>query len=117
MKLAKIKNRYIFHSDKPNGYHTYLIYYDKRDKKHYAITTTHLYKADPKRMGQVRDGIYKKMKLPGHELPSGIYHKPNKTNVFGGDIDIHSKDVQLKQSISKSKAKKVLRFINGKSRR
>lgn len=117
MKLAKIKNRYIFHSENPNGYHTYLVYYDKRDKKNYAITTTHLYKADPKRMGQVRDGKYKKVKLPGFELPSGVYHKPNKTTAWGSDIDIHSKDVHLKQTISKSKAKSILRFINGKSRK
>lgn len=114
MKLAKIKNRYMFHSNKPNGYHSYLVYYDK---KHYAITTTHLYKADPKRMGQVRDGVYKKMKLPGFELPSGVYHKPNKTTVWGSDIDIHSKDVHLKQTVPKSKAKKILQFINEKSRR
>lgn len=117
MKIAKIKNPYIYNSNNPNGSHTYLVYYDKRDKKNYAITTTHLYKADPKWMGQVKDGKYKKVKLPCFELPSGVYYKPNKTTAWGTDIDIHSRDVHLKQTISKSKAKSILRFINGKSRR
>ncbi len=112
MKLAKIKNRYIFHSENPNGYHTYLVYYDKRDKKNYAITTTHLYKPDGKRMSQVRTGVYKKMTLPGFETPSGVYYKPTKKNVFGTDINLRSKDVKIKQSLSKSQSKKILRFIN-----
>lgn len=116
MKLAKIKNRYMFHSNKPNGSHTYIVYYDKNTKKTHAVTTTHLYTIDPKRASQVKVGIYKKMKLPGFETPSGVYYKPTKKNVFGKDINLRSKDIKLKQSLSKSQSKKVLQFIN-KSRK
>ena len=112
MKLAKIKNRYMFHSSKPNGSHTYIVYYDKRTKKTHAIATTHLYNMDPKRASQVKVGVYKKMKLPGFETPSGVYRKSVSKNVFGTDINLHSKDVKLKQTLSKSQSKKVLQFIN-----
>lgn len=71
-----------------------------------------MYKPDGKRMSQVKAGIYKKMSLPGFETPSGVYYKPTKKNAFGTDISLGSKDVKLKQSLSKSQSKKVLRFIN-----
>lgn len=52
------------------------------------------------------------MKLPGFETPSGVYRKSVSKNVFGTDINLYSKDVKLKQTLSKSQSKRVLQFIN-----
>ena len=38
MRLAKIKNKYLFNSKEPNGVHTYAIYYDKQKKESRCLT-------------------------------------------------------------------------------
>ena len=118
MIIAKIKNRYMYHSKdgKPNGSHTYIIYYDKVTKKNHAIATTHLYTPDKRRMVQVKYGIYKKMKLPNYETPSGVYHKSVNKNVYGTDINLRSKDVKITGYLPHNQSKKVLQFINKKQK-
>ena len=32
MRLAKIRNGYLYHSDNPKGAHTYAVYYDRKKK-------------------------------------------------------------------------------------
>lgn len=56
MRLAKIKNNYLFKGDKPDGTHTYAVYYDKPSKRYRAVALTHLYVKDDKRFKQVKKG-------------------------------------------------------------
>ena len=37
MKLVKIKNKYLFQSEIPEGVHTYAVYYDKESKRNRAV--------------------------------------------------------------------------------
>ena len=56
MRLAKIKNKYLFKGDKPEGTHTYAVYYHRPTKRYRAVGLTHLYVKDDKRFKQVKKG-------------------------------------------------------------
>ena len=56
MRLAKIKNKYLFKSNNPNGTHTYAVYYDWQNRRYNAVQLTHLYNKDQKRFDQVKRG-------------------------------------------------------------
>lgn len=52
MRLVRIKNKYLYESDNPEGVHTYAVYYDKKTKRNRAVALTHLYQKDEKRFAK-----------------------------------------------------------------
>lgn len=91
MRLAKIKNKYLFESDNPEGTHTYAVYYDRKSKEYRAVALTHLYVKDKKRFWQVKIGNIKVEKFSEFETPSGVHNYFYAKNVKGGKIDIKDK--------------------------
>lgn len=60
VRVAKIRNRYMFKHNKGadrRGFHHYLIYHDKYTGKNVAVQTTHLYQKDRKRHWQLSKGL------------------------------------------------------------
>ena len=115
VRVAKIKNRYIFKKKTGfdrNAYHHYLVYTDKYTGQNVAVETTHLYQKDPKRFKELRDGRGIKMSLPGMETPSMVTKKFHTTNSRGKGIDFAHRDVKVKSKITKSKTKQFFKFVN-----
>lgn len=116
MRIAKIKNRYMFNSSKPNGTHDYLVYKDRTTNEVRAIELTHLYKPDRYRFLQIRNGILKKMRFKHRETPSGVNNGYLNKNINGQPLDLNHKDVNLnvyrKVYISNKQKQDILRFAN-----
>ena len=99
MKLYKIEDGYFFKTDQPKGTHTYAVWYDKKKKAYQAVQTTHVYKADPKRVKQLESGFLMRQKFPGVLLPSGVKNYAHTTDVNGHKITLkgsHVKEVSKK---------------------
>lgn len=115
VRVAKIKNRYIFKKKTGfdrNKYHHYLIYTDKYTGQNVAVQTTHLYNKDTKRFAELKCGKGIKMSLPGMETPSMVTKNFHTMNSNGKGIDFAHRDVKVKSKISKSKAKRLFKFVN-----
>ena len=93
MKLAKIKDGYMFRTDNPNGEHTYALFYDKKSKSYRAVQTTHLYRKDEKNHKKIISGALMKVRFPNCELPSGVQRFYYSKNVNGEKINIKDKSV------------------------
>ena len=88
MRLVKIKNRYLFDSDNPNGVHTYAVYFDRKSKRYRAVALTHLYVKDKNRFKQVRRGNIKIEKFNEFDVPSGVQNYYYSQRKSGGKIDL-----------------------------
>lgn len=88
LRIAKIRDGYMFKSKNPNGAHFYAVYYDGPSISYRTIGLTHIYNADPKRVSQVKAKILKKVKLPQFETPSGVKKYYQDHNLEGGKIDL-----------------------------
>ena len=91
MRLVKIKNRYLYKGNDPNGVHTYAVYYDNKSKKNRAVGLTHLYVKDEKRFKQVTKGNIMVMKFKEFDVPSGVKNSYFDKNVQGKKIDLKDK--------------------------
>ena len=116
MRLVKIKNKYLFKSDNPNGTHTYATYYDRKNKRYNAVQLTHLYVKDEKRFKQVKRGNIMVTKFKEFDVPSGVRNQYYSKNVNGGKIDLKNKDViyVAKHHLSKKQSDKIKLFANVK---
>ena len=111
MRLAKIKNRYLFNSDNPNGNHTYGVYYDKPTKRYRAVGLTHLYVKDNKRFIQIKQGKIMVMKFKDFDTPSGVKNTYFDKNVSGGKIDLTHPDVlSISKYLSKNQSQTIKNF-------
>ena len=113
VRVAKIRNRYMFKHNKGadrRGFHHYLIYHDKYTGKNVAVQTTHLYQKDRKRHWQLSKGYGVKMTLPGFETPSLVLKNKHITDANGKPLDFAHRDVYVKAKLSKSKARKVYKI-------
>ena len=113
VRVAKIRNRYIFKHNKGadrRGFHHYLIYYDKYTGKNVAVQTTHLYLKDKKRFLQLSQGRGIKMDLSGFETPSMVLKKAYVYDAKDRPLDFAHRDVHVKAKLSKSKARKVYKL-------
>ncbi len=88
MRLFKIKNKYLFKSNKPNGVHTYAVYYDKKSKENRAVALTHLYVKDEKRFKQVKKGNIAITKFKEFDVPSGVQNYYYGTTLSGQKITL-----------------------------
>lgn len=114
MKLAKIKNKYMYKtSPNDNGSHYYLIFYNHKEKRYEAAQLTHLYIRDNKRFAQVKKGNILVEKFKEFDVPSGI-HKMLYTHSYSGSkISLSNKGViqsSLRQ-LSTSQSKRIKKFL------
>ena len=118
MRIAKIKNKYMYEtSPDDNRAHHYLIFYDRKKKQYNAVQLTHLYIKDKKRFTQVKNGLIKIEKFKEFDVPSGIKKEIFTSNIFGKKIDLKDKNNVLSISnrhLSKSQSNRIKRFINKK---
>ena len=91
MRLVKIKNKYLFNSNNPNGTHTYAAYYDRANKRYNAVQLTHLYVKDDKRFKQVKRGDIMVTKFKEFDVPSGVRNQYYNKNINGSKIDLNDK--------------------------
>lgn len=113
MRLAKIKNRYLYKSDNPNGIHTYAVYYDEKTKTNNAVALTHLYIKDDKRFKQVKKGNIRVEKFKEFDVPSGVQNYYYSKTVDGTNIDLKNTDnVKFIGSrfLSKSRSERIKKF-------
>lgn len=115
MRLAKIKNKYMFKTlPNDSGVHYYLIYFDRKNKRYNAIQLTHLYIKDKNRFIQVNKGLIKIEKLKEFEVPSGVKKEIYTTNIFGEKIDISNKKYVEKvfsRHLNKKQAERIKNFV------
>lgn len=94
MRIAKIQNKYFFESDKPNGTHTYAVYYDKATQRNRAVPLTHLYVKDKKRFSQVKKGKIQIEKFKEFDDPSGVWNYYYSQNIKGEKISLKHPDIK-----------------------
>lgn len=87
MRLVKIKNRYLFKGNNPNGTHTYATYYDRQNKRYNVVQLTHLYVKDANRFKQVQRGDIMIIKFKEFDVPSGVEDKTFRKTVKGQPIN------------------------------
>lgn len=113
MRLAKIKNKYLFKGDKPEGTHTYAVYYHRPTKRYRAVSLTHLYVKDDKRFKQVKKGNIRIEKFKEFDVPSGVQNYYYDKTVSGGKIDLEDKNAVIsveKRYLSKSQGDRIKNF-------
>ena len=110
MRLAKIKNKYLFDSDNPKGTHTYAVYYDKGKKETRAVALTHLYIKDDKRFKQVKKGNIKIEKFKEFDTPTGVKNYYYSKNTKGKKINLKDSAIvhMSKRYLSKALSFKLI---------
>lgn len=115
MRIAKIKNKYMYNTDMyDNGVHHYLIYYDRKNKRYNAVQLTHLYYEDEERFKQVRRGNIKIEKFKEFDVPSGVKNEIYTKNTYGKKIDLKDKKNVVKiyqRYLSKKQSNRIKQFI------
>ena len=91
MRLVKIRNKYLFNSDKPNGTHSYAVYYDRVHKENRAVALTHLYIKDQKRFRQVKKGNIMITNFKDFDTPTGVKNYYYSKNTNGQKINLKEK--------------------------
>lgn len=112
MRLVKIKNKYFFNSSKPNGTHTYAVYYDKQTKQNRAIALTHLYVKDEKRFNQVRKGNILVTNFKEFETPTGVQNYYYSKTTGNAKISLKDNDIVkvYKRYLPKKQADRLKKF-------
>lgn len=117
MRLAKIKNKYLFQSDNPEGTHTYAVYYDRMSKRYRAVALTHLYVKDDKRFKQVQKGNIRIEKFKEFDVPSGVQNYYYDKTISGRKIDLSDKiNVKKisKRYLAKTQSERIKKFATKK---
>ena len=89
LRIAKIKNSYMYKTNKNDkGIHHYLVFYDRKKKRYNAVQLTHLYVKDKDRFKQVKKGLIKIEKFKEFDVPSGVKKEIFNSNAYGEKINI-----------------------------
>lgn len=118
MRLAKIKNRYMYKTgDDDHGAHWYAVFFNRKERRYNAVQLTHLYKRDDRRFEQVKKGNIKIEKFKEFDVPSGVKRQIYHSNAKGGAIDM--KDGRFiikitKRHLSKKQSERIKRFVGKK---
>lgn len=115
--MSKIKNKYLFKGDKPEGTHTYAVYYDKPSKRYRAVALTHLYVKDDKRFKQVKKGNIRIEKFKEFDVPSSVQNYYYDTTTTGRKIDLSDKSNVIKTEkryLSKKQSERIKKFATKK---
>ena len=120
MKLVKIKNKYMYEGDNPNGVHIYAVFQDSITKKTKAVRTTHLYES--KKQKKLERGQLLVMKLPKLLHPSGITNELIETDVHGDALNLKAVKAQniapgKATYLSKKQSEKIKAFAKSKKRK
>ena len=92
MKIAKIKNKYMYNTtENDNGCHYYIVFYDRKKLEYHAVQLTHLYIKDKNRFKQVKNGKILIQKFKEFEVPSGLKKEIYTKNINGTKIDLKNK--------------------------
>lgn len=112
MRLVKIRNKYLFKSNNPNGIHTYAVYYDKQTKRNHAIALTHLYIKDDKRFKQVRKGNILVSNFKEFDTLTGVQNYYYSKNTNGQTINLKDSNIVkvYKRYLSKKQSNKLKAF-------
>jgi len=110
MRLINIKNKYIFHSDKPEQSHRYLLYYDRKYKETRLVKTTHLYEIPEKKKYKLKKGYIKEFKFKGEYLPTGVKNEYITKDINGNKLKYKSLNYKNKRAIPENQAKKIKAF-------
>ena len=113
MKIAKIRNSYLFKSNNPNGTHHYAVYYDRHNKRYNTVQLTHLYVKDKNRFQQVKRGNIAIEKFKEFDTPTGVKNSFYNKNSFGERIDlIDKKNVFYvsKRNLNKKQSDRIKNF-------
>ncbi|MCQ2801408.1 MAG: hypothetical protein MJ222_01970 [Bacilli bacterium] len=115
MRIAKIRNKYMYNTTKDDkGSHHYIIFYDNKNKRYNAVQLTHLYTKDKDRFIKVKKGLIKIEKFKEFEVPSGVKKEIYFKNSFGGKIDINNRryvDKVYDRFLSKKQSDEIKEFI------
>lgn len=115
MRIAKIKNIYMYKTRKDDqGSHHYLVFFDRKNRRYDAVQLTHLYKKDEKRFAKIRNGLLLKEKFKEFDVPSGVGNQIYASNTSGGKIDLKDKrnvTFVSKRHISKKQKARIERFL------
>jgi hypothetical protein len=114
MRIAKIKNKYLFNSTNPNGTHDYLVYIDTKTGENRAVELTHLYNPDIKRFNQIKIGLLKKMSFSHRDTPSGVKNKYHRKDTNGNPLNFNDICVDLNSykthKVTNKQASDVIKF-------
>lgn len=112
MRLVRIKNKYLYNSENPNGIHTYAVYYDKQSKSNRAIALTHLYVKDKNRFKQVKNGNIMVSNFKEFDTPTGVKNYYYSKNTKGKKINLKDNDIVkvYKRYLPKKQADKMKKF-------
>jgi hypothetical protein len=118
MRLVKIKNKYLYKGDNPEGSHTYAVYYDRASKRNRAVGLTHLYVKDNKRFTQIKNGLITVEKFKEFETPSGVKNSYFDKNLKGGKIDLKdSENVKVyKRYLPAKQADRIKKFAKRRNK-
>lgn len=120
MKLAKIKNKYMYETrPDDNGSHYYLIFYNHKEKRYEAAQLTHLYIKDNKRFKQVKKGNILVEKFKEFDVPSGVRNTIYKTNVHKTNInmdDMNNVSPVSNRYLSKKQSNRIFTFLKSKKK-
>lgn len=117
MRLVKIKNKYLFNSDNPNGTHTYAVYFDRKSRENRAVGLTHLYVKDDKRFKQVKRGNIAITKFKEFDVPSGVQNYYYGRNIYGDYINLTDRDNVVKvgtRYIGKKQSDFIVKFAKNR---
>lgn len=116
MRIARIKNKYFFESDKPEGTHHYAVYYDKSTHRNRAVPLTHLYVKDGKRFEQVRKKFISIEKFKEFDVPSGVWNYYYADDINGNKINLKHNDVKDigTRYLSQKQSNRIKKFANSK---
>lgn len=111
MRLFKIKNKYMFKSNNPNGNHTYAVYKDRKTNKYRAIQLTHLY--EDKKVKQINKGYLKIEKFKQFTYPTGVHNTYYDKDVKGKSLYFGKNTKHLKIGyVPDKQAKRIRNFAN-----
>jgi hypothetical protein len=110
MKLIKIRNKFMFKSNNPNGTHTYLHYYNRKKKEVRLIQTTHLYEIPIKKQVAIKNGFLKEVKFKNLYLPSGVRDKYFRSDLNGKKLPYNSKKYLSPVTIPNKQAFSIIKF-------
>lgn len=113
--LAKIKDGYLFKSDKVDKEHTYVVYLDSKTNEIRAVPTTHLYLPDMDKMEELKRNHLRKVKFAGYETPSGVENYYYVTDVNGNLIDLSHTGIKIdKTPLPTKQAQVIINFAKNK---
>ena len=108
MKIVKIKNKYMFKSNRPEQEHIYLLDYDKNIRGYKAIETTHIYEKPVNKSIKIKKGFLKEFLFKKLYLPSGVNNGYYTDTLQGNKITLATVEAKVIQNKIPDKQKEAV---------